>query len=163
MIFDFFISIYFRLLRWQLHQKRLHFFMELQEFTKTIKDSEFWYNSGKELEKVLINYERIMRLIVKVEKMEKYQKRGDIFDAKFYSEHLNRDILKIINHIENQLNKRLIELKNIYVINNKQNHKNIIQSNLDAQNIRVQLLIEEISSMLWKIQHLKNQIYQYSL
>lgn len=163
MIFDFFISIYFRILRWQLHQKRLHFFMELQEFTKTIKDSEFWYNSGKELEKVLINYERIMRLIVKVEKMEKYQKRGDIFDAKFYSEQLNRDILKIINHIENQLNKRLIELKNIYVINNKQNHKNIIQSNLDAQNIRVQLLIEEISSMLWKIQHLKNQIYQYSL
>ncbi len=89
-----------------------------------------------------------MRLIVKVEKMEKYQKRGDIFDAKFYSEQLNRDILKIINHIENQLNERLIELKNIYIINNKQSYKNIIQSNLDAQNIRVQLLMEEMGSML---------------
>lgn len=89
-----------------------------------------------------------MRLIVKVEKMEKYQKRGDIFDAKFYSEHLNRDILKIINHIENQLNERLIELKNIYIINNKQSYKNIIQSNLDAQNIRIQLLMEEMDSML---------------
>ena len=80
--------------------------------------------------------------------MEKYQKRGDIFDAKFYSEHLNRDILKIINHIENQLNERLIELKNIYIINNKQSYKNIIQSNLDAQNIRIQLLMEEMDSML---------------
>lgn len=122
--------------------------MELQEFTATIHSSEFGYNSGKKLEKVLINYEKIMRLIIKIEKMEKYQKRGDIFDAKYYSEQLNRDIIKIINHIENQLNERLIELKDIYIKNNKQSYKNIIQSNLDAQNIRVNILIEEISSML---------------
>lgn len=81
--------------------------------------------------------------------MEKYQKRGDIFDAKFYSEQLNRDILKIINHIENQLMKNLTELKNISIKLGNQNYESAnIQANRDEQKLRITLLMNAICSML---------------
>ena len=163
MIIEYFISFYFRLLRGQLHRKRLHFFIELREFNILIKENEFGYNMGWFLERILYNYTQMMRLIVKIEKMEKYIKRWDIFDAVFYTLQLNRDILNIVQHIEEQLIQRLTELQIIASGTEKKNSDTSLEKNMEQQYIRINMLILEIESTLSKIRNMKVQLEEKSI
>lgn len=163
MIIEYFISLYFRILRWQLHQKRLRFFMELRDFNVLIKSNEFGYNMWGFLEKILFKYTQIMKLIMRIERLEKYIKKWDIFDAVFYTLQLNRDILNIIQHIEEQLIQRLTELQIIASSTEEKNNDTSLEKNMEQQYIRINILISEIESMLSKIWTMKTQLEKNSI
>lgn len=159
MIVEYFISLYFRLLRWQLHHKRLDFFIELRDFNLIVKSNEFGYNMWGFLEKILYNYTQMMRLIVKIEKLEKYIKRWDIFDALFYSQQLNRDILGLIRPIEEQLTEKLTDLRLTLPKLDTGWHTDIsLEKSIEYQNDRIRILIWEIELMLSRIQYMKEQL-----
>lgn len=95
--------------------------------------------------------------------MEKYIKRWDIFDAVFYTLQLNRDILNIVQHIEEQLIQRLTELQIIASGTEKKNSDTSLEKNMEQQYIRINMLILEIESTLSKIRNMKVQLEEKSI
>ena len=97
-------------------------------------------------------YGKIMRIISKVESLEKYLRKGDIFDAKFYIMQLNGDILKIMEFIEKQLTEKIESLNSL---RQDSTHRNIpdisLQKNSNIQEIRINRLKAGIEMVLKQI------------
>lgn len=162
----YFISLYFQILKKRLHKMRLRFFMELNDFHILLKTENFWSKICRFIENSIESFSRIMSLIDQIEWVEKYMEKWDIFDSNFYALQLHRDILKIINPIENELTLKLIELKSTK--NNPINSSNISSiENINLQSDRINMLINDMENAIEKlkniIENLNNNIIRYKV
>lgn len=111
------------------------------------------------------SFTQIISLINKIEWVEKYMEKGNIFDNNFYILEIHKDILDIIFSIEKQLNTNLIDLKSVIDNPIKSNSVSLLK-NIDIQNNRINILVIEMEDALIKIrdiiQKLNTNIIKYT-
>ena len=156
MLRKYFISLYFQILKKRLHKMRLHFFMELNEFQILVRSESFWSNVCGFIEDSMVSFSSIMNLINRIEWIEKYMEKWDIFDSNFYALQIHMDILKVISPTE------LKSVKNTTIeINNA-----ALTENMSLQYHRISSLINDMENNIERlrniIEQLNNNILRYT-
>ena len=165
MLRKYFISLYFQILKKRLHKMRLHFFFFFNEFQILVRSESFWSNVCGFIEDSMVSFSSIMNLINRIEWIEKYMEKWDIFDSNFYALQIHMDILKVISPIENELSMKLTELKsvknNTIEINNA-----ALTENMSLQYHRISSLINDMENNIERlrniIEQLNNNILRYT-